>query len=420
MSDVQDTIAVNDERLRLVLSSVSQLLDDLLEKKMWKESDIESLRNTLTGHRRSVDIQERVSKLDTESQDALASLLGEARYVIKKKVFPTGMTPKTHLPLRIRGVLLRSCQEWSFDCEQLVRPTSGRSLSTLLMFYIEQVELIDALRLNVSKLQRFARRLEENYGDNMYHNSVHATSVLQTVYVMLFEGGIYDRLLRENNFENYLTLLACLMAAACHDYRHRGVTNAFLEKSHDRLAITYNDTSVNENWHLASTFLLLENPDCNFLEGLEDEEMLTFRKIMITMVLHTDMQKHLETIQDFKTHMTTNSPLASRNISTLKMMIKCADLSHLTYEWELHIKWVKRLEEEMFAQGDMEKAKGLTVSPLMDRNKAGVSSSQVGFYEYIILPMYKTIVEAFPLCRPMLLGADKNMARWKASNAAEI
>lgn len=418
MSGSESTIVVNDERLQLILKSVNKLLDDLLEKKMWKDTDIVYLRSVLTGHRQSMDIQEKVSKLDAESQDALASLLGEARYVIKKKVFPTGMTPKTHLPLKIRGVLLRSCQEWSFDCEQLVRPTSGRSLSTLLMFYIEQVELIDALRLNVGKLQRFARRLEENYGDNMYHNNVHATSVLQTVYVMLFEGGIHEKLLRENNFENYLTLLACLMAAACHDYRHRGVTNAFLEKSHDRLAITYNDTAVNENWHLASTFMLLDNPDCNFLEGLEDEEMLTFRKIMITMVLHTDMQRHLETIQDFKTHINTESPLVGK--SALNMMIKCADLSHLTYEWDLHVKWVKRLEEEMYTQGDLEKAKGLTVSPLMDRNKAGVSSSQTGFYEYIILPMYKTMVEAFPLCMPLLQGAERNMVRWQALNAAEI
>lgn len=85
MSGSESTIVVNDERLQLILNSVNKLLDDLLEKKMWKDTDIVYLRTALTGHRQSMDIQDKVSKLDAESQDALASLLGEARYVIKKR-----------------------------------------------------------------------------------------------------------------------------------------------------------------------------------------------------------------------------------------------------------------------------------------------------------------------------------------------
>ncbi len=54
-----------------------------------------------------------------------------------------------------------------------------------------------------------------------------------------------------------------------------------------------------------------------------------------------------------------------------------ADLGHLAEELEVHRKWVARLEEEFFKQGDKEREKGLTISPLFDRNKPGVTKSQV-------------------------------------------
>ena len=41
-------------------------------------------------------------------------------------------------------------------------------------------------------------------------------------------------------------------------------------------------------------------------------------------------------------------------------------------------RWVSLLEEELFGQGDEEKARGLPVSPLFDREKPGVTKSQVG------------------------------------------
>ena len=41
-------------------------------------------------------------------------------------------------------------------------------------------------------------------------------------------------------------------------------------------------------------------------------------------------------------------------------------------------RWVGNLEEEFFRQGDQEKLLGLPVSPLFDRDKLGVTKSQVG------------------------------------------
>ncbi len=60
------------------------------------------------------------------------------------------------------------------------------------------------------------------------------------------------------------------------------------------------------------------------------------------------------------------------------MSLKCADLGHLACTPQTHKKWVKRLEEEIFSQGDSEKKAGLPISPLMDRTKGGISKSQEG------------------------------------------
>ena len=60
------------------------------------------------------------------------------------------------------------------------------------------------------------------------------------------------------------------------------------------------------------------------------------------------------------------------------MALKCADLGHLASPQRVHRQWVHLLEEEMFRQGDLEKERGYVVSPLMDRDKGGITKSQPG------------------------------------------
>ena len=58
--------------------------------------------------------------------------------------------------------------------------------------------------------------------------------------------------------------------------------------------------------------------------------------------------------------------------------MKSTDLGHWALPNHLHVEWVNRLQAEFFAQGDREREAKLTVSPLMDREKASsLSSSQV-------------------------------------------
>ena len=46
------------------------------------------------------------------------------------------------------------------------------------------------------------------------------------------------------------------------------------------------------------------------------------------------------------------------------------------------------LAQEMFRQGDRERALGQPVSPLMDRTKGGVTKSQTGFFNIVAMPIY--------------------------------
>jgi hypothetical protein len=52
-------------------------------------------------------------------------------------------------------------------------------------------------------------------------------------------------------------MMSYILAAACHDVDHPGVNNIFLIESRDKLAIRYNDISVLENHHVATTFDVL-------------------------------------------------------------------------------------------------------------------------------------------------------------------
>ena len=76
---------------------------------------------------------------------------------------------------------------------------------------------------------------------------------------------------------------------------------------------------------------------------------------------------------------------SSTAVFSHQMAMKCADLGHLASAEGVHLKWVGLLEEEMFRQGDKEKARGYPVSPLMDRDKAGITRSQPGVSAFFFL-----------------------------------
>jgi hypothetical protein len=97
---------------------------------------------------------------------------------------------------------------------------------------------------------------------------------------------------------------------------------------------------------------------------------------------------------------------------TWKMAMKCADLGHLASEERVHVKWVQLLEEEFFRQGDLEKARGYPVSPLMDRSSGGITLSQPDFFNFIALPLFRTLVSVLPSLEPMLKQVKSNYHYW--------
>lgn len=115
-----------------------------------------------------------------------------------------------------------------------------------------------------------------------------------------------------------MDMLAAIFAAAIHDVDHPGFTNQYLvnssrtlavhggnkynsPSSDSELAIMYNDESVLEQHHLAVSFKLLQESNCDFLLGLNKKQRLLFRKTVIEMVMATDMSKHMTLLADLKT-----------------------------------------------------------------------------------------------------------------------
>ena len=83
------------------------------------------------------------------------------------------------------------------------------------------------------------------------------------------------------------------VANIIHDYEHPGYSNQFIVRTKHPLAIRYSDNMVLENHHLASAFnVILNSEDCNIMSNLTLEMYRDSRRIIIAIVLNTDMSKH--------------------------------------------------------------------------------------------------------------------------------
>lgn len=76
----------------------------------------------------------------------------------------------------------------------------------------------------------------------------------------------------------------------------------------------------------------------------------------------------------------------------LKLALKCADVGHTAKKTDLHLVWVERLTEEFYKQGDQERKRHMIISPFMDRKKPNIPAAQLGFFDFLVIPMYELFI----------------------------
>ena len=299
-----------------------------------------------------------------------------------------------------------------FDIFQLAKRTNGQPLSSLAFNILKNEGLVEDLRLDEYKLGRYLGMIETGYHDVPYHNSTHAADVLQRVHTIL-------KTVSDDVFEK-IDRLSVYLAAAIHDFGHAGVTNNFLIASAHPLARQYNDRSPWENHHAASALdPLMTMEEMKFMEALSHGQRMHVRKMMIELVLATDMSKHLDLMKAISAKATTIGGAGDRGPHhdpslTFSLVLKCADIGHTACDFSLHKNWVHRLQEEMYNQGDLERESGLPVSAMADRHneEMTIETSQLAFYDAVALPMMRVLTVFFTGAEPFLRQACENRERY--------
>ncbi|XP_038179187.1 cAMP-specific 3',5'-cyclic phosphodiesterase 4A isoform X2 [Arvicola amphibius] len=288
---------------------------------------------------------------------------------------------------------LENLSKWGLNIFCVSEYAGGRSLSCMMYTIFQERDLLKKFRIPVDTMVTYMLTLEDHYhADVAYHNSLHAADVLQSTHVLLATPAL-DAVFTD------LEILAALFAAAIHDVDHPGVSNQFLINTNSELALMYNDESVLENHHLAVGFKLLQEENCDIFQNLTKRQRQSLRKMVIDMVLATDMSKHMTLLADLKTMVETKKVTSSGvllldnyadRIQVLRNMVHCADLSNPTKPLELYRQWTDRIMAEFFQQGDRERERGMEISPMCDKHTASVEKSQVGFIDYIVHPLWET------------------------------
>ncbi|XP_017344691.1 cAMP-specific 3',5'-cyclic phosphodiesterase 4D isoform X2 [Ictalurus punctatus] len=288
---------------------------------------------------------------------------------------------------------LEDVNKWGLNVFRVTEFSGNRPLTVMMNTIFQERDLLKTFKIPLDTFITYLMTLEDHYhADVAYHNNIHAADVTQSTHVLLSTPAL------EAVFTD-LEILAAIFASAIHDVDHPGVSNQFLINTNSELALMYNDSSVLENHHLAVGFKLLQEENCDIFQNLTKKQRQSLRKMVIDIVLATDMSKHMNLLADLKTMVETKKVTSSGvllldnysdRIQVLQNMVHCADLSNPTKPLQLYRQWTDRIMEEFFSQGDRERERGMEISPMCDKHNASVEKSQVGFIDYIVHPLWET------------------------------
>jgi len=317
----------------------------------------------------------------------------------------------------------------SYEWNVFVLPDEEIFQYIIAMF--DQLGLLEGGFVPAPQLMELLKHVRAEMPENPYHNFHHVIDVTHTVYRMICLTNMATDMTK-------LEKMSIMIGALCHDLGHPGSNNAFLVNTKHQLATRYNDTSVLENSHVSRLYSIIEeHPEADVFISIKDsQDWWEVRKMIIQCILCTDMAKHFEMVSKIEVFHELRGVAhdidapgsdgesifktkEERNLM-LCLFMHAADISNPVKPLFLYENWVGRVMEEFFRQGDMEKAKGMQISPMMDRTITSTNLSQVNFIEFVVAPLYATTIKIFPQLYQMEANLCSNRAEYGGRYVSEV
>uniref|UniRef100_A0A672H3M4 High affinity cGMP-specific 3',5'-cyclic phosphodiesterase 9A n=1 Tax=Salarias fasciatus TaxID=181472 RepID=A0A672H3M4_SALFA len=297
-------------------------------------------------------------------------------------------TPSSYLVFAIQAdQCLRMCV---FVCVCVCRQWEDAEIMVLLQVMYVDLDFTATFNIEPDVLHQFLFEIYRRYNNIPFHNFKHCFCVTQMMYGLIWLTDLRSKM-------DSIDLLIMLTSAICHDLDHTGYNNAYQINARTELALRYNDISPLENHHCAVAFEVLERTECNIFRNLSMDQFKRIREGIIKCILATDMTRHNEILNKFKSILPTFDFTSKEHRDVLMMiLIKVSDISNEARPMEVAEPWLDCLLQEFFNQSDMEKLEGLPVTPFMDRDKVSKPSSQTGFIRFVLLPLFIELANLFP------------------------
>eukprot|EP00899_Mesostigma_viride_P001440 jgi/Mesvir1/11297/Mv01088-RA.4 len=227
--------------------------------------------------------------------------------------------------------LLRKIGDWDFDTLALAHVSPDSVVQLVGFSLFTKMGLLQEFNINERKLGNFLLQISQGMQPHPYHNAIHISDVSASLFHLLMESGVGDHLRR-------IDWLAAVCAALVHDYKHPGVNNDFMNRTKNELATIYNDHSPLENYHLTEAFhLLYSNQHCNFLGELSDADFNEVRRIVIDLVLASDLKRHFGILDQLKARVSQGTPWdtvkESDRMLLMQLALKVSDIGCVFQNW---------------------------------------------------------------------------------------
>lgn len=272
----------------------------------------------------------------------------------------------------------------------------GVALTKLVFYLFNYFGFLEDFNISNETFFHFIFELKRTYNQVPYHNWIHACDVAQFLSYELCTSNA-DKLFTQ------IELFTLLTSALCHDANHDGFNKNISLNSEIPLTMLFKEKSFIETHHCFVSIGILTREESNIMASLSSSDYKMMWNLMIKLIYSTDMAAHFQLISnaneilDKKLFSFDND---DHRIMAMELLLKAADISNVSRPFTLADKWCDLILDEIGRSNDAENYKPM---------------SQIGFYNFICIPLYQTVAKIFPDLEVNLNSVKSNLEVWKAT-----